>query len=123
MPEIETNASAKFAPTMPIQFFTFCELAELNVGSPGSYEIRHRNVRTANASNAIATTSLTRECFAPPRFLSSVAPSARQKLRSSSVYVFLQVGQIFIQLLQKPDRKGGLRMCDEFSPPSRSGFR
>src|SRR4029453_14205538 len=84
---------------MPIQFLTFCDDAELKVGSPGSYEIKHRNVSTANASRAIATTSFTLECcpLGPPRFLSSVAPSDRQKFRSSSLYVFLQVGQTFIR--------------------------
>src|SRR6185436_12239183 len=93
---------------MPIQFLTFCDDAELNVGSPGSYEIKQRKVRTANANRAIATTSFTLECCpaALPRFLSSVAPSDRQKFRSSSLYVFLQVGQTFIKM-RKPARKQG----------------
>src|SRR5512134_1898845 len=99
MPTTDIKSSAKLAPTMPIQFRTFCDEAVLNVGSLWSNETRHRKTRTANASSATARISFAREAFAlgTVRFFNSVAPSSRQKFIPSSSYVFLHVGQIFIR--------------------------
>jgi hypothetical protein len=59
----------------------------LKVGSPGSYEIKQRNVNTANASNAIATTSFTRECFGRAAFFEQ-----RRAVGQTEVKIFVRVG-------------------------------
>ena len=91
-----------FAPTTPIQF-RVGEFAEkpvpINDLSSGLAVIRHRKMRIANATRTTETTSFNLDDDAaplPPFFASKVVPSAKQKFNSSSLYVSLHVGQIFI---------------------------
>ena len=87
-PKPLTRTAAILAPTTPTQFRVEANPAPVEISdrSSGLLVTRDRKTSTAKTPTITATTSFSLECLAalPLFFLSSVVPSARQKLISSS---------------------------------------